>query len=198
MIKILIVAIIILLLSGCNSKPKDKFSDFEHHNLSKEYTDFDFNEEKFLFHTYIGEYGSKDNYVIADITPESYETSLYGLFYQVSHDDYILLFKEENSNYLNQAYKFDGNKLYMLESGDSSVFYEYTLDHEKVTKKKIETKYSNYMFFYNIEKITENYIYFNGQIFGKDGEKGNDALYSETEKIKCSLSDYKCEEVVKD
>lgn len=176
--KIVMLLILLLTLSGCNNKNENKYDDFEHHDLS---------EKDIISYIYIDDDGLQDKYAVADITPKSHEIFVYGLFYQISSDDFILLTKIESSIQKEYATKFYENKLYVLDQSGDTYNIEYTFDKEKITKKELNFKFYKDFVPYSINDIKENSIYYSAHT--NDDSTG----YSISIKIKCSLDNYKCE-----
>ena len=109
--KIFLVCIgVILLLCGCS----DEFSGFEHYDLSGK----DLN-----VYNYYDDVRGKETYVLADMTPENYESCLTGLYYKISDNDYILLERLESSTFdaykKDFIYQFYDGKLYGIGRGSN-------------------------------------------------------------------------------
>ena len=105
--KLILMSIMLLCLTGCNNE--ELYADYEHYDLK---------DKELQYYNCLDDEHIKRTYVVADITPEEYESKLRGLFYQVDEDDYILLDKidlyyydEGHSRTYNAMYD---NKLYVL------------------------------------------------------------------------------------
>lgn len=176
--KTLIVFILLLTICGCSNKTENRYDDFEHSNLSG---------KDIISYTNIDDDGLQHKYAIADITPDSHEIFIYGLFYQISSDDFILLTKIESSIQKEYVTKFYGNKLYVLDQNGDAYNIEYTLDKEKISKKELNFNFYKGFAPYSINDIQENYIYYSAHT--NDDSTGS----SISVKIKCSLNTYECE-----
>lgn len=167
-----------VLLTGC-AKEKDTF---EHYDLK----DKDLNT--YVYHS---DERGKEIYVLADLTPDNYESSLTGFFYKVDDNDYILLDTLESSH-LNaykkdSMYRFYDNKLYGVGNGNTPLIFEIELKGKNSTIKEIELKVDNKKTFIltpNIKDINKNRITLFGLIF--IGE------HSEGKYFDCSLKDFEC------
>lgn len=176
--RVLLIFISLIILCGCNDKSKNDFSNYEHYNL---------NGKDVIYHKYIDNNNLTHRYAIADITPDAYEISQYGLFYQISADDYILIDRIESTEKKENISIFYENKLYVISMGENPGNFEYTLNREKLEKKELNFKFSKGFLTRNIEKVKEDEIYY--YALSNDDLTGN-STYIE---LKCSLSTYKCE-----
>ena len=175
--KLSIILIIILLFSGCNNK----YDNFEYYDLT--------NYKKLTF-KYVENF-EENIYVLADITPKNYEMKLYGLFYKISDNDYILLDKIENGSLSEQENYFINNKLY-VNACNSSCHFEYTLLKDKTTKKELNFDYSSVgkqIRMYYPTKVEDNYIYYYSVMY--DSTINLD-YWGKEYILKCSLENYKC------
>ena len=183
--KTMILIIVIFSMCGCNTK-NDRFADFEYYDLS--------DKNEMVKYSFV-DFNKKKNYTYAfAVLSDFYE----GLFYKINNneEEYILL-EEMRSCYATTEYKdkqktrFYENKLYTLRCMGNSII-EFTLDEENTTKKELHfdtTKISDkihYVMFNSIEKIDEENIYYTGTFANTDRFDVP---------IKCSLTDYVCEEV---
>lgn len=175
--RLLLILILGICLCGCNKENKNNFSNFEHYDLSG---------KDAIYHTYVDN-NVMHKYAIADITPDSYELSVYGLFYQVSDNDYILLDKIESTGIKEDIGKFYENKLYVISMGDTSGNYEYTLNQEKITKEELVFEFSEGFLARSIKDVNKNEIYY--KVLTNDENTGS----SISVLLRCSLSTYKCE-----
>lgn len=171
-----VILILGICLCGCNNENKNNFSNFEHYDLSK---------KDAIYHTY-ADNNVMNKYAIADITPDSYEMSVYGLFYQVSDNDYVLLDKIESTAIMDDISKFYENKLYVIGMGDTPGNYEYTLNQEKITKKELVFDFSKGFLARSIKDVNKNEIYY--KVLTND----EDTSSSISIVLRCSLSTYKC------
>lgn len=179
------MVIMLLCLTGCSEE--ELYADYEHYDLK---------DKELEYYNCLDDEHIKRTYVVADITPEEYESKLRGLFYQVGEDDYILLDKidlyyydETNSRAYNAMYD---NKLYVLgrpesEDIDGNIIV-YTLNREEFSIKEIDFDFSSLpdnidLDYREIKNVDNNYIYFNNYSM-------EDNAY-----IKCSLKDDICEYV---
>lgn len=175
----LLIFIFLMIFCGCNNNKESSFSNYEHYDLTG---------KNIIYHSYFDNNNITNRYAIADITPESYESLLYGLFYQISNDDYILIDKIESDQAMEYICKFQEDKLYVLKTGpEDSGNYEYTLNHEKIVKKKLKFEFSRGFIIRNIKDINKDEIYFYALT---NDEETDDSIYVD---LKCSLSNYKCE-----
>lgn len=178
--KIIFVCLLAIsvLLTGCN-KVKDKY---EHYDLK----DKDLN-----IYTYYTDNQSKEIYALADITPNSYESFLTGLFYKIDDTDYILLetleSSQENAYKKNNMYQFYDNKLYGVGNGNSPMIFEIELLGKESKIKELEFKINdkiNPFLTSSIKSIDKGIITLAGDIF--IGE------HSEYKNFECNLKDYEC------
>ena len=172
-----VILILVICLCGCNNENKNNFSNFEHYDLSK---------KDAIYHTYVNN-NVMNKYAIADITPDSYEMSVCGLFYQVSDNDYVLLDKIESTAVMDDISKFYENKLYVIGMGDTPGNYEYTLNQEKITKKELVFEFSKGFLARSIKNVNKNEIYY--KVLTNDEDTSNSISIV----LRCSLSTYKCE-----
>lgn len=192
---IIVIFFICLMLFGCGKKADDKYADYEH------YSEKQFDNSKGEPVRYIFNNDREHNiYVVTNVTNE--EGKL--LLYKVGENNYISLKKFINNEetfdaYFYQDWKNDLNKLYII-SGD---YFEYILDKEKVTSKKLDfdipdipqeiikeyekdtgNKVDNsYAEIYGIKDVSNEFIYFRANLHN---------LYR-TVTIKCSLDSFDCE-----
>ena len=174
---LMMVLIILLLFSGCSNENKE----FEHYDLT--------NYEK-LTYKVVGNF-EENIYAIADITPENYEMKIYGLFYKISDNDYILLDKIENGSLNEEENYLINNKLY-VNSHNASHHYEYTLLKDKTTKKELNFDYSSVgkqIRMYYPTKVEDNYIYYYSVMYDSTIDL---EYWGKKYILKCSLEDYKC------
>ena len=119
MLSLLIICVIV---TGC-TKEEDTF---EHYDLK----DKDLNT--YIYHS---DERGKEIYVLADLTPSTYESCLTGLFYKVAENDYILLetleFNQRESYKKNNVYQFYNDKLYGVGNGISPMVFEIKLNGKK-------------------------------------------------------------------
>lgn len=161
--------VFILLLTGCSKK--DDYSDYKHYKL------VDFEDQKPMLFTFHSNQGDKYNYAVVQKKDEG--TSIY-LLYQVNDDKYILLEEMNVPNDKQFTVGYNDNKLYIISDG----FMEYSLEKEKITKKKLKFYIDEEEIGqYSISNVENNYIYINAYITG----------YHNITRVKCSLSSYKCE-----
>ena len=175
--KILTILIIILLFNGCSKK----YEKFEHYDLT--------NYEKLTF-KYVENF-EENIYVLADITPKNYEMKIYGLFYKISDNDYILLDKIENGSLSEQENYFINNKLY-VNAHYSAHHYEYTLLKDKTIKRELNFDYSSVgkqIMMYYVTKVEDNYIYYYSIMYDSTIDP---EYWGKKYILKCSLEDYKC------
>lgn len=177
--KIIPLCITLLVLTGCGKE--ELYTDYEHYNLA---------DKEVQLYQYLDNEHILNTYAIADITPDPYESHIRGLFYQVGEEDFILLDKidlyyyiEDDSRSYNAIFN---NKLYVMgDTGEDGLVTEYTLNHEKISKKglnfQIPSSDNHYYIPQKIVKVDINNIYFEGPHY--------DDL------TKCSLEDYNCEYV---
>ncbi|HIQ90190.1 MAG TPA: hypothetical protein IAB27_00985 [Candidatus Coprosoma intestinipullorum] len=174
-LKIFLLSITLILLGGCGS---DQFKDYEHYDLKgKEVI------------PYTVHYDDGDaNYAIADVTKEyKYtELSLYGLFYQVSQDDYILLDTFTPKSSIDSSVKFYNDKLYVITIGADSGNYVYNLNKSKYKKEKLKFNFDDHFELTSIKEIENNEIYFSGIEYSKTNNKVT---------YRCSLDNDKCEKL---
>lgn len=107
-------------LCGCG----DKYKNYKHYKLK---------DDEAI--TYTVHYDDVEaNYAIADVSVlyGVTEMKLYGLFYQVAENDYIVLDTFGLQNSLNYSAKFYNDKLYALSTGTNGGNYVYTLNREKL------------------------------------------------------------------
>lgn len=133
----------ILLLCGCS----DEFSGFEHYDLSGK----DLN-----VYNYYDDVRGKEVYVLADMTPENYESCLTGLYYKISDNDYILLERLESSTFdaykKDFIYQFYDGKLYgigptsieNIENNTMKVYGYIKLDDEPVASRHFDCSLETY------------------------------------------------------
>lgn len=192
--KALVLLIGIIVLLGCS---KDKYADFDHYK---------FHDVEAVMHSVIHNYyGGVDTYALAN---RGEEVVVSGLFYMIDENEYILL--EEISYQPNEPINFEDtkhfyfyeDKLYQLYYHGVPVVKVYSLDKEKTTSEEVRftTPYKalkddvpnkesianqeDEPEFDSIEKIEDNYIYFEGQYhYDREFEFV----------MKCSLEDYECE-----
>lgn len=173
-----LIVVILVTLCGCSSK--NTYDDYEHYDLS--------NNINVVYHSFSDSNNIIRTYAIADITPEKYECLLYGIFYKVGNNDYILLEKFEpyNNVSINGIAVFVDDKAYV--SGISyGKIVEYSLDGIDFVKKPLEFSYGNIIFASRILDLKDGYIYIRAAI---DIEA---SIHHEYNNFKCSLSTYQCE-----
>lgn len=177
--KILFIFFVIILITGCSDT--NDLSQYEHYDLKENDTS--------SYYSYIDEDNNKIyEYIITDITPETSELMVQGLFFKVGRDDYILLDKIEICNDNQNSYadklatRFYDKKLYINRCFGTKVL-EYTLDGEKIIKVDIVSKLEKPLLLTSIKDIDEKYIYYEGK------EKYTD----ENQTIRCLRKNYKCE-----
>ena len=180
--KLILMSIMLLCLTGCNNE--ELYADYEHYDLK---------DKELQYYNCLDDEHIKRTYVVADITPENYESKLRGLYYQVDEDDYILLDKidlyyydEGHSRTYNAMYD---NKLYVLgrpesEDIDGSVIV-YTLNREEFSITGLDFDFSSLpdnidRASQRIKNVDNNYIYFNNYSMEANAY------------VKCSLKDYTC------
>lgn len=176
--KVIIILLLLVIVSGCGILENNRFSSYKHYDLIN---------EDIMVHSYVDNENITRKYAIADITTKSSEAIIYGLFYQVDKNDYILLETLEISGNANDAIKFHGNHLYTINTGTNSGNFEYVLDAEKIKKTKLTFEFSSGFLTRSIQNVTGNEIYY--YAYTNDETSGN----SINVKLKCSLSTYKCE-----
>ena len=179
--KILINFILIILITGCSKE--EKYANFKHYNLT---------DKDIISYTYHNKDRYKEIYILADITPDTYESYLTGLFYKVSDNDYILLETLEHTT--KDAYKQDylytfyDNKLYGVGNGDTPMIFEIELNKENSKLKELEFVVNNHNDIFSmpsIKKIYNNTITFSGYTFINE--------HAEQKEFICSLNDYICD-----
>ena len=164
-----------MFFTGCG----DKYKDYEHYDLKdkdiKDYT-VHFDDGDAI-------------YAIADITDiaQSAEMQVYGLFYQVSENDYILIDQFSLRNSPEDSVKLYNDELYVLTKGEDGGSYVYKLNKEKFSKKSIQFKATDIVGPTMIEDIKDGEIYLFGMTF--DGKSNISANF------KCSLETYECEQI---
>ena len=194
------LVLLVLLMCGCSSK--DKYKDFEHYDLSefyyKEYI-FPRENEGIWNETEI------EKYAIASLDPKGSEVEGHtdGLLYRVSENDYILLdsfigLGDSSSLLAGSGVLQYEDKIYVVRG---LMVKEFTLDREKTKVRELSEKFdynsivnkyapgniTAHLYGHKIEKVDDDYIYFGGiSIFHTD---------ENNIEIKCSLNDYKCEEI---
>ena len=173
-----ILALILLcfiFLTGCG----DKYKNFEHYDLK---------DKDIMAYTVHFDNGEA-NYAIADISDiVGYtEIQVYGLFYQVSENDYILIDQFSLRNSPEDSVKLYNDELYVLTQGEDGGSYVYKLNKEKFSKKSIQFKATDIVGPTMIEDIKDGEIYLFGMTF--DGKSNISANF------KCSLDTYKCEQI---
>ncbi|HIS91133.1 MAG TPA: hypothetical protein IAC20_05695 [Candidatus Faecisoma merdavium] len=176
--KTLLIFVFIIFLCGCNNANENKFSNYEHYDLSG---------KNLIKYNFVDKNNIMQNYAIADITPDSYEISVYGLFYQVSENDYILLDKIQSNKSKEDIIRFQYNKLYVIGMGETPGNYEYILNQEKITKKELIFEFSKGFIIRSIKDVKDNEIYYYALI-NEDSSNNNINV-----ELICSLSTYKCE-----
>lgn len=169
---------ICILLSGCTEEKES----FEHYDLK----DKDLN-----FYMYNNDHTGREIYVLADITPDPYESVLTGLFYKIGDHDYILLETLESSQRgaykKDSIYQFYDNKLYGVGNGNSPMIFEIELKGKESKIKELEFEINgktNPFLIGSIRNIDHDFITFSGNIF--IGE------HSEYRYFDCSLKNYEC------
>lgn len=194
------VILSVLLLSACNLN-EDKYSDYEHYNLTnynhKEYAylrNFDGTSSEMKY----------ERYAVAVLVPKYRVNELpgmikEGLLYEVGKNDYILLDSYDSYDDLYDSIYhtlFYKDKLYIVRD---YIIYEYVLNKENTEVKELEFDVKEIVDeervikeFSYIEKVDDEYIYLKGRIrWFNDGESVGDSGYIN---IKCSLNNYKCVE----
>lgn len=197
--KILILLFIsIICLSGCGTK--DKYEGYEHYDLK----DYDYEIYSYTRNPK-GSWNELDieNYAVAFLIPRNNknESMAYdeGLFYEISENQFILIdkFSGDINSYNNPKYTLlYKDKIYIVRGLS---IYEYTLNRENTSKRKLEFNYDAILEEYNdtehlyyvsghkIDKVDDEYIYFsNISIHNSNVHDIN---------VQCSLKDYKCVEV---
>lgn len=178
--KILILSLLIVCVSltGCE-KEKD---NFKHYDLK----DKDLNT--YIYHS---DERGKEVYVLADLTPSTYESCLTGLFYKVAENDYILLetleFDQKESYKKDRVYQFYNDKLYGVGNGVSPMVFEIKLNGKNSKIKEIEYQANekiNPFLITQINEINNNEILYSG--YATIDGKNSSAL------INCSTSKYEC------
>ena len=165
---ILLCCSLVILTNGC----KKEEDNYEHYNLLT-------NEDTTYYNMATPE-GWSQNYAIANITPEYSEGFEYGLFYELKDDDYILL-EKFNDKIGSELYD---NKLYILYGHK---IYEYSLNREKVDKKKLDFQYYKSISPATLHNIENDYIY----IYALTDDDNNEHIININ--LRCSLKDLKCE-----
>ena len=173
-----VIIFLFLIFYVCGCEKSNQYTNFEHYDL----TNYDTTNK----YTYVGDDNYKYEYVITDITPESSEERINGLFYKVSDNDYILLDEIKSCN-SSEAYKSDkqnyfyGESLYVNRCS-GGVVLEYTLSGSKTAKTDLLSKLDSSFILISINSVDEKYVYYNGS-----------ARFScPSEVIKCSIEDYTC------
>lgn len=195
--RIFILICVCIILCGC-SKEVD-YSNYKHYDLK---------ENDKLTYTYMAEDGLKQEFAVADITPQGEYDVKEGIFYKVGDDDYIMLdelYPTQNSSYhenpLWYTY-FYQDKLFIIRN-NGWLALQYTLNKENTKKAEIwlssgipdeprqdviyldKSSVTDENFWsYHMEKIENNWIYFKG--------KTTDL---ESFDFKCSLDNNKCESI---
>ena len=188
---ITILGICIILFTLCLflfDVSDDKYKNYEHFNIEK------YDNIKYTF--------ENDNmlqtYAIAHLNNGEDERD--ALFYKLSDNDYIFITEvgsgdaelDFESNYFYKDTETNKNKLYVHRATWPSII-EYTLNEEKIEEKSLNfdlskiSKNSKIEDINKIEKIEDNYIYFEANIL----ENNNDVSINIID-VKCSLKDYIC------
>lgn len=193
--KKVMLILLVLLMCGCSNK--DKYKDFEHYDLRE------FKYEEYVFpreNKGIWKETEIENYAIA-IIESGVMRNTEGLLYKVAENDYILLDDFEGHGVYGIAghvFQYE-DKIYIV--GNELMINEYTLNGENTTVRELATKfdYSSitskyeegghkvYPYGHLIEKVDDDFIYFKGIFIPNAKEPSKN--------IKCSLNDYKCEEI---
>lgn len=187
---LLVFIIFCILLSGCGSN--NKYKNYKHYDLSNEETN------SYTFH-----YDEGDQTYALAMIPNG-ETINTGIYYKIDENDYILLSEIEScgesesvllGNNYNLFYKGKDNKakLFVNRCMGKSL-YEYILDGSNIKKKELKYDTSSItnsaldLYISEIEKVDKNNIYYKATFDNPTPTKIN---------IKCSLKNYRCEQVEK-
>lgn len=156
---------------------KDEYEGYEHYNLNN------LEREPNYYTLYSEERNNLELYAYGDISKEKnyLMMSLYGLFYNVAKDDYILLDTMDPGI---QTGVFKDDKLYVT-GGELNKIYEYTLNGVKTSKKELKFNYIKNFVPRGIKVDDEN-IYLYAETSGETTAIG----YID---LKCSLVNYNCE-----
>lgn len=178
MLSLLIICIIV---TGC-TKEEDTF---EHYDLK----DKDLNT--YVYHS---DERGKEIYVLADLTPSTYESCLTGLFYKVAENDYILLetleFNQKESYKKNHVYQFYNDKLYGVGNGISPMVFEIKLNGKKSKIKEIEYEAdgkTNPFLISSIREINNDEILYSGYAT-IDGNNSYALINCSTSKYECTIT----------
>lgn len=125
---IIFILTIISSLSLCGCGQQKKYSNFEHYDLK--------DNEKIVYT--VSENYENYKYAVAMISPEDALIHEFGLFFEISKDDYILLDRMQTSNELKHSYKFFGNQLFTINNGSTSGLFMYTLNKDTFEKKELK------------------------------------------------------------
>ncbi len=188
---ITILGICIILFTLCLflfDVSDDKYKNYEHFNIEK------YDNIKYTF--------ENDNmlqtYAIAHLNNGEDERD--ALFYKLSDNDYIFITEvgsgdaelDFESNYFYKDTETNKNKLYVHRTTWPSII-EYTLNEEKIEEKSLNfdlskiSKNSKIEDINKIEKVEDNYIYFEANILENNSEVSINII-----DVKCSLKDYIC------
>lgn len=176
--KNLFLLFISLILCGCSlgvENIKKSFENYEHYNIN--------DRDLVIYKIYDEENNIEDIYAIAEFAPKENKSSVYGLFYQIAKDDYILLDEIYQLRFIENIVKFYENKLYVLKDGGID---EYKFDKEKIDKRELKLLRPNSQFiFESLDNIQDGYIFISGEVFLEHIDRS----------LKCSLKTYECEYV---
>ena len=176
--KMIIIFIFTIIICGCTSNNKEKTSDYEIYQLE---------HKELINHSYIDDENITRRYSLANITQDSSNAVIYGLFYKISEKKYKLMEKIEVSGDERDVFKFYENNLYVINAGAEANNLKYALNGMKFKKKELNFQFSQGFLIRSIQEVKKNEIYYN--VYTNDKTTGNNVYV----KLKCSLSTYKCE-----
>lgn len=178
--KTIIILLMCLVLCGCRKHidEEDKYTEYERY--SKEEINENDDSIRYIFKND----KNQNMYVVANITLKNSERNLYGLFYKINEDEYILLKAFDSNNSIFYFYQDFNNNLNKLYAILNDKFLELELDKEKIKTKELNFDMSSIFqdtSIYGIKDVTPEFVYFLA-----------DRSYS-TITVKCSLDSLICE-----